>query len=63
MPKGGAYAAPAWGVLGVTPAARGSTPSLFAKVSEQHEHSNRQSPEISLLLRKFRVSFWQNCVA
>lgn len=30
-PKGGACAAPAWGALGVTPASRVSTPSLFAK--------------------------------
>ena len=63
MPKGGACAAPASGALGVTPAARVSTPSLFAKVSEQHEHSDHQSPEISFLPRKFRGSFWQNCVA
>ena len=63
MPKGGACAAPAWGALGVTPASRVSTPSLFAKVSEQCEHGDRQSPEISFLLRKFRGSFWQNRVA
>ena len=63
MPKGGACAAPALGALSVTPAARVSTPSLFAKVSEQCEHVDRQSPEISFLLRKFRGSFWQKCVA
>lgn len=42
MPKGGACAAPGWGAPGAMPAARVSTPSLFAKVSGQHMHREQQ---------------------
>lgn len=63
MPMGGVCAAPGWGALGAMPAAGVSTPSLFAKVSGPHVRSDRQSPEVSLPLRKCRGSFWQSCEA